>query len=94
MQQYAQQNAAAAGLEPNQLRLLLGDAEQLPFEDGSFDAAAITLVSLSICCIQPSLGLPHAHAAAGPQPLAPKGDMMFMFSDSHCIALAGILPAG
>jgi ubiquinone/menaquinone biosynthesis C-methylase UbiE len=52
MQQYAQQNAAAAGLEPDQLRLLLGDAEKLPFEDGSFDAVAITLVRMACQQIQ------------------------------------------
>ena len=44
MQSFCRQNAATAGLAPGQLRLVEGGAEAMPFEDGEFDAAVITLV--------------------------------------------------
>jgi ubiquinone/menaquinone biosynthesis C-methylase UbiE len=42
---YAQQAAAAAGLQQQQLQLVEGDAQQMPFDSSSFDAAVMTLVS-------------------------------------------------
>ncbi|KAI8477362.1 MAG: S-adenosyl-L-methionine-dependent methyltransferase [Monoraphidium minutum] len=48
MQPYARESAAAAGLDPGQLRLVEGSAEAMPFEDGAFDAAVITLVLCSV----------------------------------------------
>jgi hypothetical protein len=42
---YAQEAAAAAGLQQQQLRLVEGDAQQMPFVSSSFDAAVMTLVS-------------------------------------------------
>jgi hypothetical protein len=44
MWRYAQQAAAAAGLQ-QQLQLVEGDAQQMPFNSSSFDAAVMTLVS-------------------------------------------------
>jgi ubiquinone/menaquinone biosynthesis C-methylase UbiE len=44
MQPFAKEAAAAAGLGGDQLRLVEGSAEAMPFDDGSFDAAVITLV--------------------------------------------------
>jgi len=41
---YAQQAAAAAGLGQQQLQLVEGDAQQMPFDSSSFDAAVMTLV--------------------------------------------------
>jgi ubiquinone/menaquinone biosynthesis C-methylase UbiE len=44
MQPFCRESAAAAGLGPGQLELVEGSAEAMPFEDGAFDAAVITLV--------------------------------------------------
>jgi hypothetical protein len=41
---YAQEAAASAGLQQQQLRLVEGDAQQMPFHSDSFDAAVMTLV--------------------------------------------------
>lgn len=41
----AQRAASVAGLQPQGLRLMEGDAQQMPFGCGSFDAAVRTLVS-------------------------------------------------
>jgi precorrin-6B methylase 2 len=44
MWQYTQQAAEAAGLSQQQLQLVAADAQQMPFEGNSFDAAVVTLV--------------------------------------------------
>lgn len=43
MQQYAELSAQQAGLQD--FAFVQGSAEQMPFDDGSFDAAVLTLVS-------------------------------------------------
>jgi hypothetical protein len=48
MWQYTQQAAEAAGLSQQQLRLVAADAQQMPFEQDSFDAAVVTLVSVLV----------------------------------------------
>lgn len=47
MQPYARDAAAAAGLAPGQIDLTTGDAQAMPYDDGTFDAAVITLVGHS-----------------------------------------------
>jgi ubiquinone/menaquinone biosynthesis C-methylase UbiE len=44
MQSYARTSAAAAGLGPQQLQLVDGVAEAMPFPSESFDAVVMTLV--------------------------------------------------
>jgi hypothetical protein len=44
MWRYTQQAAAAARLGQQQLQLVAADAQQMPFERNSFDAAVVTLV--------------------------------------------------
>lgn len=41
---YAEGAAASVGLAPQQLQLVDADATALPFDDGSFDVAVVTLV--------------------------------------------------
>lgn len=48
MAQYAQQAAESAGLPQNQLRLVTGDIQKMPFEDDSFDVVVSTLVLCSV----------------------------------------------
>lgn len=48
MWQYTQQAAEAAGLGQQQLQLVAADAQQMPFERDSFDAAVVTLVLCSV----------------------------------------------
>jgi ubiquinone/menaquinone biosynthesis C-methylase UbiE len=48
MQEYARASAAAAGLAPGQLELVVAGAEAMPFPDGAFDGAVITLVLCSV----------------------------------------------
>jgi SAM-dependent methyltransferase len=45
---YAQDKAAAAGWPQQQLQLVEGDAQQMPLDDSSFDAAVMTLVLCSV----------------------------------------------
>lgn len=44
MAPYAAQAASAAGFPAERLRLVSGAAEAMPFPDGAFDAAVVTLV--------------------------------------------------
>lgn len=44
---YAERAAFVAGLNPQQLHLVEGDAQQMAFGDATFDAAVLTLVSPS-----------------------------------------------
>lgn len=46
MNSFAQENAEAQGLQPDQLKLAAGRAEKLPLPDHAFDVAVCTLVSL------------------------------------------------
>jgi SAM-dependent methyltransferase len=48
MWQYTQQAAEAAGLSKQQLQLVAADAQQMPFEPNSFDAAVVTLVGAAV----------------------------------------------
>jgi ubiquinone/menaquinone biosynthesis C-methylase UbiE len=52
MWQYTQQAAEAAGLGQQQLQLVAADAQQMPFDGNSFDAAVVTLVGVAViqCC--------------------------------------------
>jgi hypothetical protein len=45
MEAYSMEKAAAAGLQGS-FRFVIGDAQQMPFEAASFDAAVVTLVRL------------------------------------------------
>lgn len=44
MNSFAQENAEAQGLQPDQVKLAAGRAEKLPLPDNSFDVAVCTLV--------------------------------------------------
>lgn len=44
MWQYAQASAEQTGLSQQQLQLVAGDAQQMPFEQDTFNAAVMTLV--------------------------------------------------
>lgn len=50
MAQYAQQAAESAGLQQDQLHLVNGDIQSLPFKDGSFDVVVSTLVRIVPNC--------------------------------------------
>ena len=43
MEFYSRQNAAATGLQDS-FSFVMGDAQRMPFEAASFDAAVVTLV--------------------------------------------------
>jgi hypothetical protein len=51
MWQYTQQAAESAGLSQQQLQLVAADAQQMPFEPNSFDAAVVTLVGLLVAAV-------------------------------------------
>ncbi|GBF90888.1 methyltransferase [Raphidocelis subcapitata] len=48
LEPFCREAAAAAGLGEGQLTLVQGSAEAMPFGDGAFDAAVITLVLCSV----------------------------------------------
>ncbi|KAK9794357.1 hypothetical protein WJX73_003714 [Symbiochloris irregularis] len=55
MDSFAQENAEAQGLQPDQLKLAAGRAEKLPLPDSSFDVAVCTLVLCSVDSVEASL---------------------------------------
>lgn len=82
MRPFCQEAAGAAGLGPGQVELVEGGAEAMPFDDGAFDMAVITLVLCSV----PS---PEAALAEIQRVVAPGGRLALI---EHVAAPLGARP--